>query len=148
MGGKQVMKVSVDGAGHIAAASGALGGGASDPVAQIRDMASKFDFQLAGVSDGLVKLNATLTEEMRSELSAMPPLAEAMSQVTIVLDEKTAFPKEMLIGAGDTPFMTVKLDSFEYLGEVDGSLFVYSPPADAQVMDLDSMIDAAEPAGK
>jgi outer membrane lipoprotein-sorting protein len=139
-GDRQVMKVSVDRAGHIAAVA-ALGGGSADPPGQVRDLTTKFDFQLGGVANGQVTLNATLTEEARAELSDVPPLAAAMEEVTIVLDEKTATPREMRVG-GEAPFLTVRLGAFVYLDEVDASMFTCTPTEGLEVIDLDALIDS------
>ena len=145
MGGKQVLKVSVDQAGQIAAAAGGILGASADPVSQIRDLADKFDFRLVGTEGGLVTLSATMTEKAQADLKDALPLAEAMREMIVVLDEKTAAPKEMRLG-GATPFLTVRIASFKHLESVDPALFQYTPAEGVQVLDFDAMTKP-EPAG-
>ena len=123
-------------------------GGASgiDPVGQIERMAKAFDFNLAKISDGNVTLLAKLTEEALAEISAMlPPDSDGMAQFSLVLDEKTAFPRRMRIG-GAVPFMVMNFDDVEFIDpeKLDAGIFQYTPPEGAKVIDMGATISVDE----
>ena len=146
-GGVQVTSIPADQADQLTGSAG-LAGGASgiDPVGQIERMAKVFDFELAKVSDGDVTLLAELTEDALAEISAMlPPDAASLAQFSLVLDEKTAFPRRMRIG-GEFPFMVMNFDPVEFVDpeKLDPGLFQYTPPEGAKVIDMGATISLDE----
>ena len=69
----------------------------------------------------------------------------SLHPVTLVLDEKTAFPRSMRIG-GEIPFMVMSFDELEFLDpeSLDSGIFEYTPPEDAKVIDMGATITLDE----
>lgn len=138
LGGKHVMKMSVEQVGKAGAPGLGLGGGGSvDPVRQIQELARKFDLELGGVADGRVTLRAPLTKETMAGLGAVAADDKTPQEFVLVLDEKTAFPLEMRMG-GDPPFMVMRFTGLEFIdrAKLDPATFSYTPPAGVEVTDL------------
>ena len=144
MGGKQVMKVSLDALHELAAGDPRLAQmKSSDPLSQIRHMSETFDFSVTDRADGRVTLSAKMTEDGLAALGQAAPSgsAKALSEMTLVLDEKTGFPASIAVG-GDDPMITMYFDGFETVDAASfpAEAFSYTPPAGANVMDLGAMV--------
>ena len=146
MGGRQVMKISLDRVGELqdTGAGGGMGGGSMDPMTQIRDLTDKYDFEVADISNGRVTLTAELTAEDLKEMTRTEGNADA-GKLTLVLDEKTAVPVEFSMG-GATPYVTMHLSNpvFHEKGSLPADIFTYTPPEGAQVVDLEQMMPAGQ----
>jgi outer membrane lipoprotein-sorting protein len=145
MTGKQVLKAPLDklealrGGGPMMGLGG--GNGGLDPVSQVQEMAEKFDFKLTGRDAGAVTLEATLDAEALAQFGQEAKVPAG--RLTLVLDEKTAFPREMRI-IGEEPLLIIRFDSFEYVeaGTLAPDLFAYTPPDGVAVIDLGALIEA------
>jgi hypothetical protein len=147
LGGKQVVKASLDDLADLAKEDARLRHvQSSDPLGQIRQMAETFDFVVRGRDEGKVTLSAKLTAEGLAELGQELPeeTAQALSEVTLVVHEKTGFPASIAVG-GETPFLTMHFDEFEVVdpAKVPPETFAYTPPEGAPVMDIGATLGAA-----
>lgn len=133
MGGKRVMKLDIDSTKEMMGGGMGAQGGAMDPVSQIRDLQDDYDFRLDSKSGGLVTLKGTMKESRRKDMldGAAPGMSDALSDLTLVIEEKTGIPREMRMGE----MVHVQLTDFRYLDKVDESLFSYTPPEGVPVMD-------------
>jgi outer membrane lipoprotein-sorting protein len=68
----------------------------------------------------------------------MPPGMEAMT-VEIHLDKSSGLPTRMLTSTAKGVFMTMDFHKIEKLTTVDPALFVYTPPSDVPVVDMDKV---------
>ncbi len=157
----QVMKMDLDQMQALAAdalADMGLAANAAlqmqDPVSQLQTMTQFLDFEVAGENDGKVTLHARpndqfstvidslATEQGDSTVSAASKgIFELIGDLEMVLDEKTGFPVSMTTG-GEPPIMRVDFSSFERLDAeaLDSSLFVFTVPEGASVMDVGEML--------
>jgi outer membrane lipoprotein-sorting protein len=143
MGGRQIMKVALDRMDDLAKTGGgaAMGGGSMDPMSQVRDLAERYDFQVADVSGGRVTLTATLSDEDLKDIPQAQGTEDA-DKLALVLDEKTGVPVEVRMG-GDTPYVTMHFNNLKSHepGSLPDDYFTYTPPEGAQVVDLGQMME-------
>jgi len=113
-----------------------------DPVGQVEELARLFDFAVVASSQETVTLRAVMTggglEVAGEVLTGTDP--EALTELVLVIDAGTGFPKEMRVG-NDPPAMVMRFTDPEWLGEVDDVLFVYTPPEGAALTDLGALVD-------
>lgn len=147
LGGAQVMKIELDKMDQMAAANPTSGlanqWSGMDPVDQIRQLAEKFDFDVAESDPGSVKLSAKMTPQQLSQLGFPEGAASETASFVILIDEGTGFPKQFQL-AGEKPLLTMTFDNFKQLdpATIEPGSFSYSPPQGVQVMDLGAMLDA------
>lgn len=138
MGGRQVMKIPAEKAGEMTTLGQGMQMGGTDPIGELARMGEQFDFQVVDVSGGRVTLKAKLDEETLAELKSVAPDAAGIDNLTLVLDEKTAFPVAMRMG-GEPPLMTMDFSDPVFLESVDDSQFQYTPPEGTNVIDVEAM---------
>jgi outer membrane lipoprotein-sorting protein len=131
----QVFKLDTALAERMAERGMALPGGGIDPVAQIRALTSRMDFELEGTLKG-EKIGLVGRYKAGGPQEGQP----AFREMRLVLDAKTAFPLELTMGEA----VKIEIEDFEFLerGEIDMGLFKYSPPEGAEVKDLGPGIQA------
>jgi len=113
-----------------------------DPVRQVEELARLFDFAVVESSQWAVTLRAEMTGEgleVAKEVFAGTDPA-ALTELVLVVDAGTGFPKEMRVG-DDPPAMVMRFTDPERLTELDDATFVYTPPEGAVLTDLGAMID-------
>lgn len=147
MGGQQVLKMPVEKMGANATGMpGGLGAGSSsgvDPLRQVLQLADMAEFQKVTVEGGRVRLEGDLTSSGIQALGTMIP-GETPTTLTMVLDEKTAFPLEVVIGTPERPLLTQKYNNPRFPEEMDPSLFTYSPPEGVPIVDASTLFDRGQ----
>jgi outer membrane lipoprotein-sorting protein len=141
--GSQVIKMPLDKLEQIAETNPwARNFTRMDPVGQVEELARLFDFAIADSSDHAVTLRAEVTGEGLEAAKEVFPGTDpaALTEIVLVIDAVTAFPKEMRVG-DDPPTMVMRFGEPERLGEVDDALFVYTPPEGAALTDLGALIE-------
>lgn len=144
MGGQQVMKLGVDHLDKLEEMGMSMnmsGSSEMDPVAQVKELASMADFGVPKVENGKVILSGPLNEKGLENLSeASTQMGIELTDIMIVLDEKTAFPQEFALSAGDQKVVTSSFSNTKFPEEIDPSRFSYTPPEGVDVMDLGAMM--------
>jgi len=115
-----------------------------DPVGQVESLARLFDFAVVEHSQWAVTLRADMTGEgLEVAKEVFPGIdPEALTELVLVIDVHTGFPKEMRVGS-HPPVMVMRFTKPERLSETDDTLFVYTPPEGAALTDLGALIDEA-----
>ena len=147
LGGKQVMKISLEDMAKLSeSGGGGLGGNPAgmDPVQQLESMAQVLDFDLVKVEDGKVYLSAKVTPEARGELGQLGSMPGA-DNFDLVLDEATGHPSAIVIG-GDKPLISMEFGPFVSVerDSLPDATFSYTPPEGVPVMDLGAMMNPTE----
>jgi hypothetical protein len=111
-----------------------------NPAEQIQSLSKFMDFEITETSGNHVTLSATIEAEKFSKAMGqpMPPGMEAMT-VEIHLDKSSGLPTRMLTSTAKGVFMTMEFHKIEKLTTVDPALFVYTPPSDVPVVDMDKV---------
>lgn len=123
---------------------GMMSGGPMDPAEMVKGLQKQMDFVFKGIENGKVVMEAKMTKEAAKSMG----LANAQSGIedmsmTVTLDEKNIFPAEMAVNMTSTegqkiPFVFT-FKNFKKMSSVDDTLFSYTPPEGAMVMDGDQM---------
>jgi hypothetical protein len=118
-----------------------------DPVGQVESLARLFDFAVVESTQWAVTLRADMTGEgLEVAKEVFPGIdPKALTELVLVVDVNTGFPKEMRIGT-QPPAMVMRFTKPERLSEADEALFVYTPPEGATLTDLGALIDEASEA--
>jgi hypothetical protein len=134
-GQKVVVKVALEALERPAAPDAVLGGlGSLDPLRQIELLVDAFDLEVAQQSDQEVTLLGAMTEETRRRLSAKGGAAADISKVKLVIEKRSALPREVRIG-GERPLVTMRFSKYERVNP-DPALFQYTPAPDVKVLEM------------
>ncbi len=114
-----------------------------DPLQQIHELTTLFDFKVAARDPQTVTLRADLTGEA---LERAKQVFEGMNtsdlkQLDLILRTDTGFPDQIRIGGPTATVMAVRFFDLEFLDSVREDMFVYAPPDGAAVIDLGAMMD-------
>ncbi len=114
-----------------------------DPLKQIHEFTTLFDFKVAARDPQTVTLRADLTGEA---LERAKQVFEGMDtshlkQLELVLRTDTGFPDQIRIGGPTDTVMAVRFFDLEFLDSLGEDIFVYAPPDGAAVIDLGAMMD-------
>jgi hypothetical protein len=147
-GGSQVIRMPLDKLEQIADTTPwARNFTQMDPVGQVEDLAQLFDFAVVENSQWAVTLRADMTGEgLEVAKEVFPGIdPEALTELVLVIDVNTGFPKEMRVGS-NPPVMVMRFTRPERLSEASETLFVYTPPEGAALTDLGALIEEASEA--
>jgi hypothetical protein len=115
-----------------------------DPLKQIQELTTLFDFKVAGRDHQTVTLRANLTGdalEVAKEVFEGTDTSR-LKQLELVLRIETGFPDQIRIGEPTDSVMSVRFFDLEFLESLDEDVFAYAPPEGAAVMDLGALMDA------
>jgi hypothetical protein len=115
-----------------------------DPLKQIRELTTLFDFKVSGRDHQTVTLHADLTGESLEVAKDVFEGADTsrLKQLELVLRTETGFPDQIRIGEPTDSVMAVRFFDLEFLDSLGEDTFVYVPPEGAAVVDLGAMMDA------
>lgn len=154
MGGRRVMKMTLEQAQEMGGGMGMSQIRSMDPVAQMKEMMENFDFRVDREGDGEVVLSAPLDPEALKGMGQMGQMAQGQAtdewRMTLVLDADKGLPKTVHMGDVDAPMMTVNFTDWRFHGEAGApaGTFDYTPPEGVQVMDMGAMAGGgAQPGG-
>ena len=135
--GRQVFKQTLADMRKMQQRAGAAGmqPGDMDFAAQLQQMGQWADLQLESVQNGRVRLQGPLNDAGRKALE-QPRRAATIERLAVVLDQKTAYPLEIELGGGATPFLLVKLSNVSFPEHLDPATFVFTAPEGVRVAEL------------
>jgi hypothetical protein len=144
-GNVQVIKISLAKMADLADQS-ALARNLSrmDPLKQIHELTTIFDFKVVGRDHQTVTLRANLTGDA---LEVAKDVFEGtdtsrLKQLDLVLRTDNGFPDQIRIGEPTDSVMSVRFFDLEFLDSLNEDVFIYAPPEGATVMDLGALMDA------
>ena len=146
MGGRQVMKMGVElmdklGESGMGGMGSLSGSSEMDPVSQMMELAEMVDFGKAKVEGGRVMLSGPLNEKgMENMGEATAQLGVDITDVSLVLDEKTGFPIEFAMGTPEQKIITAQYKNPTFHDKMDMSLFAYTPPEGVTPIDMGAMM--------
>ncbi len=148
-GNKRVIKLTQEAAEKAAQNQGLAPGmsGNLDPISQIEKISEVVDFEFAGTENGQVTLHGKLNEESRKEAFGGGPMP-GLDAITIVIDEKTAFPSRIVMG-GEQPILTMSFNNLRFVkaSELPAGTFEYTPPEGVPVVDAAALMAGQPPGG-
>lgn len=130
----------------LPAPSGGLGG---NPVEAVEQMLNTFDLQLDGKDTingvEVYRLSATVKDELKGQMDPTGQMANmgvSLGGVRMAFGIEDGFPREYaMLDDGGNPIMSMAYSNLVLNPEIDASIFNYTPPEGAQVMDMTAMIE-------
>lgn len=153
MGNDQVMKMDLgemekmleDGSGNLGQFSNIL---SMNPMHQIENMSKIIDFKLDGIADGKVTLTGVMNDEFFKTMGAnQGPMPEGFDgQMVMILNKKSAFIEELILGSAEKPLMKMRFENLKFLkpDNLGDDLFQFTPPEGVPVMDLIKQMKAGQ----
>lgn len=145
MGGKQVMKLSIEKAEEFAEQQVGISGmgGGMDPAKMVEAMEKMLDIKFDGIKEGKAHLIAELTPESAAMFGQSGVQDMKMGKFIMKMDEKNVFPMEMVIHMNEQPMINIRFHNLKHIkkSEMDMGLFQYTPPEGVQVMDLEGTMN-------
>jgi len=121
--------------------AGAQSPGGSNPALMFEEMKKTYDLKVTGEEkvDGVAcyVITGTLRKDAGGgdDNPGAAMMKAMMSTMKMYIAKKDMFPRKMVVGTADRPFMTMALKNVKINGTVDETLFKYTPPAGAQIND-------------
>jgi len=106
----------------------------ANPFHQVKEIAKLAHFSDVQVADGKVVLKGSVDAKALKSHPGMAGLE--FSDVTLVLDETTAYPLKVEGAGKDGPAVILTFSNYVFPKELDASKFTYKAPAGVQVQEL------------
>jgi hypothetical protein len=142
-----------------------MGGGSQNPLQGVKELRDRFVFTdvkdeklgdadvfvLEGrIKEGVVERQTKIAEEIGGAVAAQAARQqlELMDRSRIYVDKKTYMVrKSEVMDAGGQVIVSIELNDIKLDTELDDKVFHYTPPGNAQVMDMEEQFKKARAAG-